>query len=225
MISTPTEASIAAIETREPGRFYIDELAAVVHRKPDTIRKWQRAGMLPNHLLPKRGARNWRYWTAKQVVGITKWMKNNDIRPGAYLTTPEGEASHIEHMRRPRGIKPAVLEEIRYWARSFKSGTKEGQHRRSRKWIIDHYFDQTVYSSKKNFERALVGYFAAQGWEFPPPGRSTRPGTRPPKRAPKRASSRMTQAEIKRHPEVRAATRDANRIIRIVDKSLAKGKK
>ena len=211
MIST---RYIKDIKTREPGRFYIDELAAVVNRKPDTIRKWERAGMLPEHLLPERGAREWRYWTTKQVVGIVKWMHDNDIRPGAYLTTAEHEAQHIEHMRRPRGIQLATLEEIRYWGKSFKSGTKQGQHRRSRKWIIDTYFEQTSYASKKNFEKALVAYFAAQGWEFPPPAHS------------RRASSRMTPAQVKRHPEVRAATREANRIIRIVDKKLAsKGKK
>ena len=34
-------------DTREAGRLYIDELSIVVNRKPDTIRKWERAGMLP----------------------------------------------------------------------------------------------------------------------------------------------------------------------------------
>jgi hypothetical protein len=202
--------------TREAGRFYIDELAPIVNRKPDTIRKWERADMLPQHLKPKRGSRDWRYWTDNQVYGprgILKWMKNNDIRPGAYLTSAEGEARHIAHMRRPRGIKITTLEEIKYWAKTFKSGNKKGKHRRSRDWILDHYLDQTTYSSKKNLERALVSYFAAQGWEFPPPAHS------------RRASSRMTKAQVKRHPEVRRLTRETNRIIKLVDKKLAKGKK
>jgi len=210
----PTEAD-EDFTPREEGRRYIDELAKIVHRKPDTIRKWQRANMLPKHLLPKRGTREWRYWTVSQVYGprgILRWMKANDIRPGAYLTSPESEAKHIEHMRRPRGMKVDMLEEIRYWARSFKSGAKKGQHRRSREWIVDRYFDQTTYTSKKNFERALVSYFASQDWEFPPPTRAR--GT----------SARMTPAQIKRHPEIRRATRDVNRVIRIVDKKL-KGKK
>jgi hypothetical protein len=202
--------------SREPGRYYIDELSSIVNRKPDTIRKWERADMLPQHLKPKRGTRDWRYWTDKQVFGprgILHWMKKNDIRPGAYLTTPEGEASHIAHMRRPRGMSISMLEEIKYWAKTFKSGNKKGKHRRSRQWIIDTYFEKTTYSSKRNFEKALIGYFANQGWEFPPPTHS------------RRASSRMTKAQIKRHPEVRRLTRDANRIIRLVDKKLAKGKK
>jgi hypothetical protein len=203
--------------TREPGRFYIDELSAIVNRKPDTIRKWERVDMLPAHLKPKRGTRDWRYWTDNQVYGprgILKWMKNNDIRPGAYLTSAAGEASHIEHMRRPRGMKLAMLEEVRYYARTFKSGNKKGMHRRSRKWIIDHYFDQTSYSSKENFERAIVNYFFQQGWEFPPPART--------RRAP---SGRMTRQEMEKHPEVRRLRREANRIVRIVDKKLTtKGK-
>jgi hypothetical protein len=205
------------LTTREPGRFYIDELSRIVNRKPDTIRKWERSGMLPAHLKPKRGTRDWRYWSEKQVYGprgILKWMKANDIRPGAYLTTPEQEARHISHMRRPRGMKLAMLEEVRYWAKSFKTGAKKGQHRRSRQWIIDNYFEQTSYTSKENFERALVNYFYQQGWEFPPAVRARRdtPG-------------RMTKQQMKRHPEVRRLTKEANRIIRIVDKKLTtKGK-
>jgi hypothetical protein len=204
--------------TREPGRFYIDELSLIVNRKPDTIRKWERTEMLPPHLKPKRGTRDWRYWTDKQVYGrngIIAWMKNNDIRPGAYLTTPEGEASHINHMRRPRGMKISMLEEIRYYARTFKSGGKKGMHRRSRQWIVDHYFDQTTYSSKANFEKAIVNYFFQQGWEFPPPVRVRRD-----------SRGRMTKAQIKRHPEVRRLTKESNRIVRIVDKKLktTKGK-
>lgn len=203
--------------TREPGRFYIDELSPIVNRKPDTIRKWERTDMLPDHLKPKRGTRDWRYWTDKQVYGprgILKWMKNNDIRPGAYLTTPEGEASHIEHMRRPRGMKLSMLEEIRYFARTFKSGDRKGQHRRSRQWIIDTYFDQTSYSSKENFEKAIVNYFFQQGWEFPPAAR-VRPDSR----------GRMTKQQMQKHPEVRRLTTEANRIIRLVDKKMTtKGK-
>jgi len=203
--------------TREPGRFYIDELSPIVNRKPDTIRKWERTDMLPAHLLPKRGTRDWRYWTDKQVYGprgILAWMKNNDIRPGAYLTTADHERQHIANMRRPRGMKLEMLEEIRYFARTFKSGGRKGQHRRSRQWIIDTYFDQTTYTSKANFEKAIVNYFFQQGWEFPPAARIRRD-----------SRGRMTKAQVKRHPEVRRLTREANRIVRIVDKKLAKGKK
>jgi hypothetical protein len=202
--------------TREPGRFYIDELSQIVNRKPDTIRKWERAEMLPPHLRPKRGTRDWRYWTDKQVYGprgILAWMKKNDIRPGAYLTMPQDEEKHIENMRRPRGIKADALEEIKYLATSYKSGSKKGRYRRSRKWIIDHYFDQTTYTSKANFEKVLVNYFAQQGWEFPPA--ALQPGSR----------GRMTRKQIEQHPEVRRVTREANRIIRLVDKKLTtKGK-
>jgi hypothetical protein len=35
----------------------------------------------------------------------------------------------------------------------------------------------------------------------------------------------MTKAQVKRHPEVRRLTRETNRIIKLVDKKLAKGKK
>jgi hypothetical protein len=203
--------------TREPGRFYIDELSTIVNRKPDTIRKWERVDMLPPHLKPKRGTRGWRYWTDKQVYGprgIIKWMKTNNIRPGAYLTTAEHEAQHIENMRRPRGMKIAMLEEIRYYARTFKSGGRKGQHRRSRQWIIDTYFDQTTYTSKANFEKAIAAYFSSQGWEFPPAARVRRD-----------SRGRMTKQQMARHPEVRRVTKEVNRIVRIVDKKLAKGTK
>jgi hypothetical protein len=206
--------------TREPGRIYIDELAKIVNRQPNTIRKWERLEMLPAHLIPQRGTRRWRYWTEKQVYGprgVIKWMKDNDIRPGAYLTMPSGEAKHIANMRRPRGITLEMIEEIRYHARTFKSGDRKGKHRHSRRWIIQTYFSRTAYTSESNFEKALVAYFAAQGWEFPPPTRT--------KQTKRRASDRMTPAQIKKHPEVRRATREANRIVRIVDKKLtAKGK-
>ena len=209
-------------DTREAGRLYIDELSIVVNRRPDTIRKWERAGMLPQHLMPKRGARDWRYWTDNQVYGqrgIINWMKKNDMRPGSYLTTPDQEPAHIKNMRRPR-IKIELLREIRYWGRTHKSGVKKGQHRRSRKWIINHYFPRTSYTNKANFEKALSTYFSLQGWEFPPPA--------PAKPARRRKSDRMTTAQIKKHPEVRAATREANRIIRLVDRKMkktTKGKK
>jgi hypothetical protein len=202
-------------ETREAGRFYIDELSGIVNRKPDTIRKWERMDMLPDHLKPKRGTRDWRYWSDKQVYGrkgILQWMVDNDIRPGAYLTTAEHEEKHIQHMRRPRGMKISMLEEIRYYARTFKTGSKAGMHRRSRQWIIDHYFDQTSYTSKANFEKAIVNYFSQQGWEFPPPTRR------------KRTSTRMTSKQMAKHPEVRRLNKEANRVVRIVDKKLAKGK-
>jgi hypothetical protein len=214
-----SEPAPARPKTREPGRVYIDELAKIVNRKPDTIRKWERLGMLPSHLLPKRGMRDWRYWTTGQVYGskgIIKWMKANDIRPGSYLTTPDQEADHIRHMRRPRGMKLDMLEEIRYHARTFKSGEKAGRHRRSRKWIIEHYYDQTTYTSKENFEKALVNYFSGQGWEFPPSGRTRGPVPG--------ARARLTR-QIQQHPDVRRATREADRIVRIVDKKLTtKGK-
>lgn len=207
------------LRTREPGRIYIDELAQIVNRKPDTIRKWERLGMLPTHLAPKRGMRDWRYWTDKQVYGqrgILKWMKTHNIRPGAYLTTPDQEVSHIRNMRQPRAISKEVVDEIRYHARTFKSGAKKGKHRHSRKWIIDHYFERTNYASKENFEKAIASHFASQGWEFPPTGRARGPVPG--------ARARMLK-QVQKDPEVRRMTREANRIVRIVDKKLTtKGK-
>ena len=31
-------------------------------------------------------------------------------------------------------MKISMLEEIKYWAKTFKSGNKKGKHRRSREW-------------------------------------------------------------------------------------------
>jgi hypothetical protein len=88
-------------------RIYIREVAALLNRRMSTLRKWESEGILPKELLPKRGKRDWRYWTPVQVEGIKKWMRDTDRRPGKglphYNPTEADLEKAINQMRRPRG--------------------------------------------------------------------------------------------------------------------------
>lgn len=199
--------------TREPGRVYIDELAKIVHRKVDTVRKWEKDDKLPQHLRSRRGTRNWRYWTDAQVYGprgIIKWMRSNDMRPGRVVTSPDREDVHIDHLRKPKAIPPIVLEQIKMRAMIADSGRRKGKSVWTRQGIIKHFFPSTRYANEANFERAVVRYFAEQGWPFPPPTETN--GAKPKKRPRRRA-------KVQRVPrELRDLDREADRLIRITKK-------
>ena len=146
---------------REEGRVYIDELAKLVDREMNTIRKWERLGDLPKRLHSKRGYRGWRYWTDKQVYGkdgIVAWMEKNDIRPGNLVTDPSKETQHVHNLRKPKYLDG-------YHIRSAKHFADQG---RSREWIVKKLFPRTRYARPENLEAALVKVFAQEGWEFPP---------------------------------------------------------
>ena len=85
---------------------YIREAAEMLHRQPATLRQWERSGLLPKKLHPKRSDRGWRYWTATQIEEIRQWMRDQDLRPGKglkhYHPTPEQIEAHIEGQRAPR---------------------------------------------------------------------------------------------------------------------------
>jgi hypothetical protein len=148
-------------ETRQENIVFIDELAKILNRKQGTIRKWEREGMLPKKLLPRRGKRNWRYWTDGQVWGpngIIAWMEKNDMRPGNLVTDPSKEAEHLENLRRPKYLNG-------YHIRSAKIFAENGK---SRAWIVEKIWPRTRYARPENLEAALVKVFKAEGWEFPP---------------------------------------------------------
>lgn len=194
--------------TREPGRFYIDELAKLLNRRADTIRRWERSDMLPQHLCPRRGARDWRYWTDNQVYGsrgIVAWMKKNDMRPGNYFTDPSQEENHIRRLRVPKCISEDTLEEIRKYSYVITRGPKKGKWARSRDWIVKTYYPQSTYLSVENFLRAVTRYFGERGWPFPPPA---------PRKYKKRAKpKKIAKKNIPK--ELRAIEREADRLIRI----------
>jgi len=87
----------------------INELAEIVDRLPHTIRGWEREGVLPKDLLPVRGPRNRRQWTAEQAKGILEWMRESRRFPGSGLTgydpTPEEIEERIHRMRAARQEK------------------------------------------------------------------------------------------------------------------------
>lgn len=166
----------------ENNRIYIDELAKLpeVNRQVNTIRRWHNDGRLPKHLYPKRGARRRRYWTHAQVYGprgIIAWMKKNDMRPGNLIADPDKESEHVAHLRKPKYLTGHHINSVRHFVE--KGWTRER--------IIKKIFPRTRYARPENLEAALVKYFAAQGWEFPPA-------------APKKKVklSKKTEAEIKR---------------------------
>lgn len=63
----------------------ISEVAQRLGRVPHTVRVWEYDKRLPEHLLPQRDERGWRWWTEEQVEGIKQWIKDEDIRPGKGL--------------------------------------------------------------------------------------------------------------------------------------------
>lgn len=85
-------------------RVYINEAADRLDRRIDTLRKWDTSGVLPDHLKPERGERNWRYWTEDQMDELKAWA--NARVPGAALPgyNPDSDrlALHRQRMRRPR---------------------------------------------------------------------------------------------------------------------------
>lgn len=94
-------------------RIYIREAAQVLNRRMATLRKWEQLGVLPEHLIPHRGNRGWRYWTPTQIDGIRKWIRETDRRPGKglphYNPTESELDKAIESMRSPR-IKSDTVE-------------------------------------------------------------------------------------------------------------------
>lgn len=75
-----------------PERLYsIGEVAEELDRVPHTIRIWIYQNRLPEHLLPQRDDRNWRFWTAEQIEGLKQWVVDQDMRPGKGLLTTNKE--------------------------------------------------------------------------------------------------------------------------------------
>lgn len=66
-------------------KVYIREAAGELNRRMGTLRKWEQAGILPLDLLPKRGARGWRYWTRPQLEALKAWVRDTDRRSGKGL--------------------------------------------------------------------------------------------------------------------------------------------
>jgi hypothetical protein len=87
-------------------RIYIREAAEQLGRRMSTLRKWESLGVLPAHLMPQRGMRDWRYWTPEQIEGIREWIRETDRRPGKglpfYNPTEAELEKAIAAMRKPR---------------------------------------------------------------------------------------------------------------------------
>lgn len=55
----------------------IGEMAVMINRRPDTIRKWELHGVLPENLRPERTESGRRMWTQEQVQGIIRWLRES----------------------------------------------------------------------------------------------------------------------------------------------------
>lgn len=144
---------------REPGRIYIGELAFVVHRSIQSIRRWEK--LLPNNLMPKRNKNGWRYWTDEQVFGkrgILSWMKHNDMRPGSNLTDPKDEHRHIDNLHTPKLLGKQELRDVEQMIREGCSRTE----------ILIMMYPRTTYTKIEGLEAALVKYYKYHDKYFPP---------------------------------------------------------
>ena len=69
----------------------IGDVAVRLNRTPHTLRRWERDGLLPPHLLPRRDKRGMRIWDSEQVEQIREWMIIMDLRPGkVFLAQDKG---------------------------------------------------------------------------------------------------------------------------------------
>jgi len=147
----------------------ITQLGEIINREANTIRKWEREGVLPKKLHPRRGDRGWRYWTHAQVYGkdgIIKWMERKDMRPGRALADPAHADTHVKNLRRPKYLNKHLVKLIRTMVQNGASASE----------IIEEIYPHTKYASEENFESAVRGYFTKQGWVFPPSSKREQKG-------------------------------------------------
>lgn len=88
--------------TAKEERFGITEAAALLNRSPQTLRSWDRKGLMPKRLRPKRDKFGNRYWTTELIQEIKDWIAKSGFHPGrgiAYSPTPEELERHINKMR------------------------------------------------------------------------------------------------------------------------------
>jgi hypothetical protein len=143
--------------------FLIGELGKIINRMPDTIRKWEREGWLPEELISQRNEDGWRYWTADQIYGkngIIAWMQNEDMRPSSNFVNDKKQLDlHLERLRAPK--KKYLSEEVLKDAKDFaKAGFTVDE-------LIMLIYPRTGYSDPDYLEVVLRKIFNAKGWKFP----------------------------------------------------------
>lgn len=197
--------STTRITPREPGRIYCDELGRMIHRKTETIRKWEKHPVhpLPKRLHPKRGTRGWRYWTEEQVYGrngVIAWMRKHDLRPGKDVTDPSKEVEHINHLRKPKYLTGDQL-------RGIRDMVKAGKTRRQ---IVNRYFKRTRYATKAGLERALDAYFKSIDMTWPDDSVKTKKEI-----AAEKRKKRERERGVRIPKELRDLEKKADRLLRL----------
>lgn len=84
----------------------IGQTAEQLNRKPGTIRKWEREGLLPDDCVPTRDSRGRRFFTPDQIDKIRQWIIDTDRRAGKGLPYYDPSFEEVEQqvikMRVPR---------------------------------------------------------------------------------------------------------------------------
>lgn len=70
---------VAVIKGEEVELFYIDKLASELGRTPQTIRKWEVAGILPKPIF--RDKNNRRLYSQEQIDAIVECAEKSNVRP------------------------------------------------------------------------------------------------------------------------------------------------
>lgn len=95
-------------------RLSISEVAKRLNRRPNTVRGWDREGLLPEELKSHRDDNGWRFWLESQMPGLAQWIIDADRRPGKglpnYKPTKEEAEAHVRTVRRKR-TKSVLLED------------------------------------------------------------------------------------------------------------------
>lgn len=93
-------------------QFSISDVCRKLNRRPNTVRGWDREGILPEHLKSKRMENGWRYWTQDQIDGLADWIRETDRRPGKglpnYNPTEEEREKHVRTVRTRRTKSPLL---------------------------------------------------------------------------------------------------------------------
>lgn len=62
--------------------YKIGEAAAMLNRKPRTLREWEHSNVLPEHLIPPRNQFGHRVYSADLVEHLREWLIARGVRHG-----------------------------------------------------------------------------------------------------------------------------------------------
>lgn len=79
--------------------YSIGEMAAILDRRPATLRQWEREHRLPQELLPVRDENSARrYWHRSQIAGLREWMKEHANIGAGIQAALEARSIQVEEL-------------------------------------------------------------------------------------------------------------------------------